>query len=325
MIEAFYTDEFVLPLPPGHRFPMEKYRILRDKVNSSDCYIKLLVPESASPGQLALAHCPHYIKRVETGSLSRDEQRDIGFPWSERMVERSRRSVGATVAAVRSALQHGASVNLAGGTHHAKRDKGGGFCVFNDLAVAARVYQTDGIARLNSSPFRSISSNKGNRVLVVDLDVHQGDGTAAILENDSSVFTFSMHGEKNYPFQKEKSDLDIELPNGTGDVEYLMQLEKSLIQIEQCFKPDLVLYVAGLDVHQADRLGKLALSDEGIVLRDQMVLSWAKQYDLPVAAVMAGGYFPDLEHLTDLQLGVIKRLASYGKHHQSRSKTTLNR
>lgn len=304
---------------------MEKYRILRDKVSISSCFVRLAVPEPASPGQLALAHCPHYIERVQTGALSNGEQRDIGFPWSDRMVERSKRSVGATVAAVRSALQHGASVNLAGGTHHAKRDKGGGFCVFNDLAVAARVYQTDGIARLNSGAPRSSSANIGTKVLVIDLDVHQGDGTAAILESDASVFTFSMHGEKNYPFNKEKSDLDIELPDGTGDVEYLRQLEKSLIHIEQCFKPDLVLYVAGLDVHHADRLGKLALSDEGIVLRDQMVLSWAQQFDLPVAAVMAGGYFPDLDHLTDLQLGVVERLASYGKNYQSSSKTTLNR
>ncbi len=326
MIEAFYTDEFVLPLPSGHRFPMEKYRILRDKVYSSACSIRLVVPDAATPGQLALAHCPHYIERIETGNVSRDEQRDIGFPWSERMVERSRRSVGATVAAVRSALQHGASVNLAGGTHHAKRGKGGGFCVFNDLAVAARVYQTDGVSRLYKS--KQSQSGMGSRtcnVLVIDLDVHQGDGTAEILNNDDSVFTFSMHGEKNYPFQKETSDLDIELPDGTGDDEYLAQLETALGLIGERFMPSLILYVAGLDVHQADRLGKLALSDEGILLRDQMVLKWARQRQLPVAAVMAGGYFPDLEHLTDLQLDVIKRMAEYGEHHQEAVNTTWDR
>lgn len=324
MIEAFYTDEFVLPLPQGHRFPMEKYRILRDKVDLSDCFIKLSVPYAATLGQLALAHCPHYIERIETGNVSRDEQRDIGFPWSERMVERSRRSVGATVSAVRSALQHGASVNLAGGTHHAKRNKGGGFCVFNDLAVAARVYQTDAIAWLNTNQTRINTRSRGNNVLVIDLDVHQGDGTAEILGNDDSVFTFSMHGEKNYPFQKEKSDLDIELPDGTRDEEYLTQLERALNQISQRFTPNMVLYVAGLDVHEADRLGKLALSDEGIRQRDQVVLQWAQQRNLPVAAVMAGGYFPDLEHLTDLQLGVIKRLADYAHCHQETAKTTLN-
>lgn len=313
MIEAFYTDEFVLPLPQGHRFPMEKYRILRNKVLSSDCFVRLSVPPAATPGQLALAHCPYYIERIETGNVSRDEQRDIGFPWSDRMVERSRRSVGATISAVRSALQHGAAVNLAGGTHHAKRNKGGGFCVFNDLAVAALVYQTD-----------SIAVGHDRKVLVIDLDVHQGDGTAEILGNDASVFTFSMHGEKNYPFQKEKSDLDIELPDGTGDHEYLTKLESALNLIKQQFVPDLILYVAGLDVHQADRLGKLALSDEGIMLRDQLVLKWAEQSNLPVAAVMAGGYFPDLEHLTDLQLGVVNRLADYGKRYQSALKATPN-
>lgn len=324
MIEAFYTDEFVLPLPQGHRFPMEKYRILRDKVDLSDCFIKLSVPYAATLGQLALAHCPHYIERIETGNVSRDEQRDIGFPWSERMVERSRRSVGATVSAVRSALQHGASVNLAGGTHHAKRNKGGGFCVFNDLAVAARVYQTDSIVRVNTNQITPNNHSRGCNVLVIDLDVHQGDGTAEILENDDSVFTFSMHGEKNYPFQKEQSDLDIELPDGTGDDEYLEHLERALYQINQRFTPNLILYVAGLDVHQADRLGKLSLSDQGVLLRDQLVLQWAHKRQLPVAAVMAGGYFPDLDHLTDLQLGVIKRLADYGKYHQETIKTTLN-
>ncbi len=314
MIEAFYTDEFVLPLPPGHRFPMEKYRILRDKLLLSDCSVRLSVPNAATPGQLALAHCPYYSERIETGNISKDEQRDIGFPWSDRMVERSRRSVGATVSAVRSALQQGASVNLAGGTHHAKRDKGGGFCVFNDLAVAALVYQTDQIA----------NGREGN-VLVIDLDVHQGDGTAEILANDCSVFTFSMHGAKNYPFQKEKSDLDIELVDGTRDDEYLTKLESALSLIGQRFTPNMVLYVAGLDVHQADRLGKLALSDQGILLRDHLVLQWARKRNLPVAAVMAGGYFPDLEHLTDLQLGVVKRLVDYGEHYQRATKTTKNR
>lgn len=314
MIEAFYTDEFVLPLPAGHRFPMEKYRILRDKVLESDCSIRLLVPDAATGGQLALAHCPIYVDRIECGEVSRIEQREIGFPWSERMVERSRRSVGATVAACRSALQHGASVNLAGGTHHAMRDKGGGFCVFNDLAVAARVYQTDRIAL-----GRSVNGNTANpKVLIVDLDVHQGDGTASIFANDPSVFTFSMHGEKNYPFKKASSDLDIALPDGTQDAEYVAELEKALYLIDQQFQPDLVFYVAGLDVHEADRLGKLALTDLGIVQRDSVVLNWTEKRNLPVVAVMAGGYFSDLEHLTSLQLGVVQRLARYGQHYKSR-------
>jgi len=310
MIDVFYTDEFVLPLPQGHRFPMQKYRILRDKVVESNCSVSLSVPPAATAGQLALAHCSNYVARIELGDVSADEQREIGFPWSTQMVERSLRSVGATVAAVRSALQHGASVNLAGGTHHARRAKGGGFCVFNDLAVAARVYQTDYIASAVNHSKRKIPN-----VLVIDLDVHQGDGTAEILAGDSSVFTFSMHGASNYPFTKAVSDLDIALPDGTGDDPYMTQLQDALNQIESCFNADLVLYVAGLDVHQADRLGKLALTDAGIQLRDQVVLDWAAKHSLPVAAVMAGGYFPDLEQLTDLQLGVVKRLAEYGEHY----------
>lgn len=309
MIEAFYTDEFVLPLPAGHRFPMEKYRILRDKVSQSLCSVKLSIPPAATAGQLALAHCPAYVRRIEIGDISASEQRDIGFPWSKAMVERSLRSVGATVAAVRSALQHGASVNLAGGTHHAKRDQGGGFCVFNDIAVAARVFQTDLIAQ---------ATRHSSKVLVVDLDVHQGDGTAEILANDPSVFTFSMHGAKNYPFTKSTSDLDIALPDGIDDDGYIEQLEAALTQIGRVFSPDLVVYVAGLDVHQADRLGKLALTDSGIELRDKVVLNWASQRELPVVAAMAGGYFPDLEHLTNLQLGVVERLAEYGQHYVNR-------
>ncbi len=311
MIEAFYTDEFVLPLPSGHRFPMEKYRILRNKVAQRLDSVRLEVPPAATVGQLALAHCPNYIQKVESGLLSPQEQRDIGFPWSPLMVERSLRSVGATVAGVRSALQHGASVNLAGGTHHAKRQQGGGFCVFNDLAVAARVFQTDRIAQLSRRSEQEVL-RAPTRVLVVDLDVHQGDGTAEILGNDASIFTFSMHGERNYPFQKTNSDLDIALPDGTTDQVYLDTLNRALGVIEQRFKPDLLLYVAGLDAHADDRLGKLSLSDKGIELRDEIVLNWAFQFDLPVVAVMAGGYFPNLEHLTDLQLGVVSRLADYG-------------
>ncbi|HEX4917527.1 MAG TPA: histone deacetylase [Limnobacter sp.] len=305
MMQAFYTDEFVLPLPPGHRFPMQKYKMLRDKVQRALPGVDLQVPPAASDGQLALAHCPHYIARVVDGSLSAGEQKAIGFPWSERMVERSRRSVGATVAAVRSALQHGSSVNLAGGTHHAMHSGGAGFCVFNDLVVAARVYQTDALsqgARAGCVP----------KVLVVDLDVHQGDGTAQITERDPSIFTLSLHGDQNFPFTKMRSDLDVALPNGTGDEEYLKALEEALSAVGACFTPDLMLYVAGLDVHGADRLGKLALSDSGIQARDHLVLDWAISRRLPVVATMAGGYFPDLDHLTDLQCGVVERLSAYG-------------
>ena len=188
--------------------------------------------------------------------------------------------------------------------------RGVGFVCSMTSPWAARVYQTDCIA----SPLNSVKSRNPN-VLVIDLDVHQGDGTAEILASDPSVFTFSMHGATNYPFTKVISDLDIALPDGTGDEFYLTQLQDALIRIESGFKPDLILYVAGLDVHEADRLGKLALTDSGIQWRDQIVLAWAAKHGLPVAAVMAGGYFPDLAHLTDLQLGVVKRLAEYGEHY----------
>lgn len=306
MIEVFYTDEFVLPLPKGHRFPMQKYRLLRDKVSFSHDSVKLSIPPAATRGQLALAHCTRYIERVLVGGLSESEQKAIGFPWSEQMVERSLRSAGATIAACRSALQHGASVNLAGGTHHAKFASGSGFCVFNDIAVAARVMQTDALA----SPAAS-KRPQTPRVLVVDLDVHQGDGTAEITEGDSSVFTFSMHGASNFPFTKMRSDLDIDLPNGTGDTAYLTALQVGLEQVGKSFKPDLIIYVAGMDAHRADRLGKLDLSDEGIEQRDHLVMAWALERRLPIVMVMAGGYFPDLDHLTDLQARTVARLASY--------------
>ncbi|HEX4878377.1 MAG TPA: histone deacetylase [Limnobacter sp.] len=310
MIQAFYTDEFVLPLPAGHRFPMQKYRMLRDKVHQTLPTVRLEVPPPATDGQLALAHCPHYIARVVEGSLSADEQKAIGFPWSVRMVERSRRSVGATIAAVRSALQHGASVNLAGGTHHAMHASGAGFCVFNDLAVAARVFQTDALAK-------GARAGQLPKVLVLDLDVHQGDGTAQITSADPSVFTLSLHGEHNFPFQKMRSDLDVALPTGTGDEDYMEALTRALQTVTNRFEPDLMLYVAGLDAHQSDRLGKLSLSDQGIEGRDRLVLDWAMRRRLPVVATMAGGYFPDLEHLTALQCGVVGRLLNYAMHFPS--------
>ncbi|HEY1058613.1 MAG TPA: histone deacetylase [Limnobacter sp.] len=316
MIEAFYTDEFVLPLPAGHRFPMQKYRMLRDKVSEYKKEIQLKKPAAATQGQLALAHCPNYIDRVMNGLLSAKEQQLIGFPWSPAMVERSLRSVGASVEAFRSALQHGASVNLAGGTHHAKQAEGAGFCVFNDIVVGARVAQTEALQR---------HSKRCLNVLVVDLDVHQGDGTAALCRNDPSIFTFSMHGASNFPFKKEESDLDIALPDGTGDDAYLSQLNYGLAQAEQAFQADALVYVAGLDSHSADRLGRLSLTDEGIAERDALVLAHAARLGVPVVMVMAGGYFPDLEHLTDLQCQTVLRLAGAAKIHANRDVVGTNR
>jgi acetoin utilization deacetylase AcuC-like enzyme len=289
-VKAFYTDHFVLPLPEGHRFPMQKYRLLREAIETHP-QINLIEAPVASDTQLLYAHTPSYIQKVVAGGLSPQEQTAIGFPWSERMVERSKRSVGATIAACQSALIDGVAVNLAGGTHHAYRDHGGGFCVFNDAAVAARVLQ-----KIQGSDFR---------VAIVDLDVHQGNGTAAILKNDERIFTLSLHGENNFPFQKEESDLDVALPDGCGDVVYLDALSNALHVLKTQFDPQFIIYLAGADPHEHDRLGKLSLTQEGMRERDQQVYSWAAVHALPVAIAMAGGYGKDIKLTVDLHAQTI--------------------
>ena len=279
-MNAYYSDRFVLPLPEGHRFPMRKYRMLRDLVAGHLPGVRLEEAPYTTDGVLALAHHPQYIHRVATGALTAAEQRAIGFPWSPEMVERSRRSAGATIAACRAAFDDGVAVNLAGGTHHAHADRGEGFCVFNDAAIAARLMQAE---------------RRASRVAIVDLDVHQGNGTAAILANDDSVFTLSLHGENNYPFTKAVSDLDIALPDGSGDDEYLAQLDGALAQMFFRFDPQLIIYLAGADPHEGDRLGRLKLSVAGLAERDRRVLEAAGKRGLPVAIAMAGGYGRDIE------------------------------
>ncbi len=258
---------------------MSKYRKLRDLVAAHLPEVRLEEAPYTTDGVLALAHHPQYIQRVATGTLTAAEQRAIGFPWSPEMVERSRRSAGATIAACRAAFDDGIAVNLAGGTHHAHADRGEGFCVFNDAAIAARLMQAE---------------RRASRVAIVDLDVHQGNGTAAILANDDSVFTLSLHGENNYPFAKAVSDLDIALPDGTGDDEYLAQLDGALAQMFARFDPQLVIYLAGADPHEGDRLGRLRLSAAGLAARDCRVLDAAGSRGLPVAIAMAGGYGRDI-------------------------------
>jgi len=280
-LKAFYSDHFVLPLPPGHRFPMQKYRLLRERVESMVADLILEEAPAATDGVLALAHHPDYIGRVSRGALDPAEQKAIGFPWSPQMVERSRRSVGATIAACRAALGEGIAVNLAGGTHHAHADRGEGFCVFNDAAVAARLMQAE----------RRVA-----RVAIVDLDVHQGNGSASILARDDSVFTLSLHGDRNYPFTKACSDLDVALPDGTGDAAYLDALAGALDQLFERFSPQLLIYLAGADPHEGDRLGRLALSIEGLAARDEMVFECASRRGLPLAVTMAGGYGRNLDH-----------------------------
>ncbi|MFZ5547669.1 MAG: histone deacetylase [Pseudomonadota bacterium] len=293
-MRAYTSDHFVLPLPEGHRFPMPKYRLLRDKVAAELPQIRLEEAPAATDGELALAHEPVYVTAVAEGLLSPAAQREIGFPWSPRMAERARRSVGATIAAARTALAEGVSANLAGGTHHASADKGSGYCVFNDVAVAARLMQAEWHRR-----HRALL-----RVLVVDLDVHQGNGTAAIFADDPTVFTFSMHGARNFPFRKVASDLDVELPDGCGDAEYLSALDLGLAEVwrrHEGLMPGLVFYLAGADPHENDRLGRLKLSAAGLAQRDQVVLRALRARGVPVALSMAGGYGRDIHETVALQ------------------------
>lgn len=291
-VHLFYAATHIQKLPDGHRFPMGKYELLRQRLAAELPELALHLAPEASDGELALAHIPDYINAVTQGLLSPEELREIGFPWSEGMVERARRSVGATTCAARTALQHGIAANLAGGTHHAYAHKGGGFCVFNDVAVAARLMQAEW-ARRHPRPMQ---------VAVIDLDVHQGNGTAAIFAQDPSVFTFSMHGAKNFPFRKAASDLDIDLPDGCTDVPYLDALQLALLQLESRCAPDLVFYLAGADPHEGDRLGRLKLSFEGLQTRDQMVLRWAQDRRIPLAMAMAGGYGHEMTTTVQVQI-----------------------
>ncbi|MCB9464563.1 MAG: histone deacetylase [Candidatus Eisenbacteria bacterium] len=293
-MRIFYHDQFVLPLPEGHRFPMAKYARLRERV-SADLelrHARLEVGPSSPDDELLLAHDSDYVHRVANGSLTPAEVRRIGFPWSPGMVERSRRSVGSTVEAARAALVDGVAVNLAGGTHHAFAARGQGFCVFNDVAVAARVAQRqEGI----------------RRIVVLDCDVHQGNGTAAIFRADPTVFTLSVHGASNFPFEKETSDLDVALPDGTGDQPYLAELEHALDVAFASGPFDLAFYVSGADPYERDRLGKLDLSREGLARRDALVFEKCLRSHVPVAVSMAGGYAKEIEDIVAIHLETVRQ------------------
>jgi acetoin utilization deacetylase AcuC-like enzyme len=309
-MQAFYADHFVLPLPAGHRFPMAKYARLRERLRAELPAVQLQEALPATDGELALAHTPEYIVAVQHGTLSPAAQREIGFPWSPAMAERARRSVGATVQACRCALGgDGLAANLAGGTHHAYADKGSGFCVFNDAAVAARLMQAE-----------HARQHRGRAVLpvaIVDLDVHQGNGTARIFAQDPSVFTLSLHGARNFPFRKEPSDLDVELHDGCDDAPYLEALEAALDELARRFQPELVIYLAGADPHQGDRLGRLQLSDDGLEARDRRVMDWAWQRRIPLAFAMAGGYGHDLETTVQVQVNTYRVALDYHRRWQS--------
>ncbi len=294
-MHAFYSDTFVLPLPDGHRFPMSKYRRLRERLLEEAVLdpADLLVPPPVSWDDLRLAHSADYVEAVANGTLAADIQRRIGFPWSPAMVERSRRSVGATIAAAHVVVGRGHRVaaNLAGGTHHAFRDRGEGYCVFNDVAVAARVLQRD---------------DQVARATVVDCDVHQGNGTAAIFRGDPSVFTMSFHGANNFPFRKEAGDLDVTFADGAGDEEYLSALAVHLPRVLDDTDPEVVFYLAGADPYHGDRLGKLGMTIEGLRLRDAYVFDECRRRSIPVVVAMAGGYCPDVEAIAQIHLNTIK-------------------
>lgn len=280
-MKLYYADHFVLPLPDGHRFPMEKYSLLRSRLAASGHFAAedFRVAPAIGDDDLLHAHDTAYVRSVIDGSIAAASMRRIGFPWSAAMVERSRRSAGATLAACHSALAREQGVacaaNLAGGTHHAHRDFGSGFCVFNDAAIAALALRAGGQVR---------------RIAIIDLDVHQGDGTAAMLADEPEVFTCSVHGANNFPFRKQRSDLDVELADGTGDDAYLAALDAALDLVFARARPQLVLYLAGADPYADDRLGRLALSIAGLAARDERVLARCVAADVPVAIMMAGGY-----------------------------------
>jgi acetoin utilization deacetylase AcuC-like enzyme len=295
-MKVFDSDHFVLPLPEGHRFPMVKYSMLRERVAQDGICGpgELLTPRAVTDEEILRAHAPDYLKRIASGKLTDKEVRRIGFPWSEKMVERSRRASGGTLGACLAALDEGFAANLAGGTHHAFSDRGEGYCVFNDSAIAARAVQAAG---------------RVERMVVIDTDVHQGNGTAAILHTDPTVYTFSVHGAKNFPFHKEESDLDAPLPDGAGDTEFLATLESGLEATLDAADADLAIYLAGADPFEGDRLGRLAVTKAGLAERDRIVLETCRERGIPVAVTMAGGYAYEVEDTVDIHFRSIRRAA----------------
>lgn len=294
-MDAFYTDVFVLPLPEGHRFPMAKYRLLRERVEAAG-RCRLVLPPAATDAELLRVHDRGYLERLQSGTLDRMDVRRLGFPWSPELVERARRSVGGTVAACRSALERGVAANLAGGTHHAFADRPEGFCVFNDAVVALRTMQAEG---------------RIARGLVVDTDVHQGNGTAALAAGDPTVYAFSIHGAGNFPFRKESSDLDVALADGTGDDEYLDHLDRSLRRALDESRPELAVFVSGADPYEDDRLGRLSLTKGGLAARDRLVLETLLDAGVPVAVTMAGGYARLVEDTVDIHATTIDVASSF--------------
>jgi acetoin utilization deacetylase AcuC-like enzyme len=298
-LTVWSSARYTFPLPPGHRFPVEKYVMLRERVVAEGIVApeRVLDPAAATDEMLRLVHTADYVDRFVGGAMSPAELRRLGFPWSPALVERSRRAVGGTVAAARHALGHGTAMNLAGGTHHAFADHGEGFCVFNDVAIAIQLLRREGMI---------------HRAAVIDLDVHQGNGTHAIFAGDDEVFTFSMHGGRNYPFEKVAGTLDIDLDDGTEDAAYLRVLAEALPRVLHAAQPDLVLYLAGADPHEGDRLGRMRLSFAGLERRDAMVMQSCREVGLPVAVAISGGYGRRIEDTVAVHVATARIVAANG-------------
>ncbi len=288
----FYSLYYYAEIGENHVFPIRKFELVRDKLLAEGTLqpSEIVEPEPAKIEDVLLVHTEDYVTRLRNGTLTTKEIRKLGLPWSEALVRRSFLATSGTVNAARHALEHGVSSNLAGGTHHSFPDRGEGFCVLNDVAVAIRILQKEKLAE---------------RFLIVDCDVHQGNGTAFIFQDDESVFTFSIHGAKNYPLFKENSTLDIELPDKTGDAEYLETLNEALPRIF-LHNPDIVFYLGGADPFEKDKLGRLGLTIEGLMKRDEAVLSFAKERDVPIVTTMSGGYAADIKDTVEIHSNTIR-------------------
>jgi acetoin utilization deacetylase AcuC-like enzyme len=298
-LHAWSSAAYTFPLPAGHRFPIEKYALLREAVIAEGLVpaSRIHDPARATIDELERVHTHDYVERLTNGTLSDAELRLLGFPWSAALVERSYRAVGGTLGAARRALENGVAMNLAGGTHHAFADRGEGFCVFNDVAIAVRALRAEGRIR---------------HAAIIDLDVHQGNGTHAIFAGDRETFTFSMHGGRNYPFHKVPGTLDIELADGTGDDAYLEHLTAALPRVLNEGTPDLVIYLAGADPHERDRLGRLKLTFEGLERRDAMVLEACREVGIPVAITIAGGYGVEVQETVAIHLATARIASEFG-------------
>ena len=302
----FYCDHHELPLPAGHRFPAEKYRMLRERL-AADGIFELIPATPAEIAQIELAHDPAYVRAVIEGTLDAAAQRRIGFPWSPQLVQRTLCSVGGTLAAMDDALATGWGGNLAGGTHHACRDTGSGFCVFNDLAIAIHTGRQRGQFR---------------RAAVLDLDVHQGDGTALMMAGDADAFTVSIHCAANFPFRKQQSSLDIELPAGTENAEFLDALDRALNRVLE-FQPEILLYQSGVDGLSGDAFGKFALTLDGLRERDRRVLTAAQQHGIPVVITLGGGYSKPIERTADAHAGTFRTASKVYENRSSSSRSAV--